>query len=70
MGVFRWIMGSLGGLLVVGWLLFFVIGLARDDARQQAAATKLRQWAQLVIMFWFNIEIWGRVFYTLWHWSS
>jgi hypothetical protein len=64
------VFGTVGGLLAVGWLLFFLIGLARDDARQQAAAKQLRHWAQLVLMLWFNIEIWGRVVYTLWTWSS
>lgn len=70
MGVVRWILGSATGLFAVGWLLFFIVGLARDDQKQQAAAAKLRQWAQLIFMIWMNLEIWGRVVYTLWTWNS
>lgn len=61
-------MGVSGGLLALGWLAFFIIGLARDDKLQQAAASRLRQWAQLLFMFWFNIEIWGRVVWIIWNW--
>ncbi len=68
MEIFRWIMGVLAGLLVLGWIVFSVIGMARGDDRQQGAASRLRQWAQLAVMFWFNVEIWGRVVYTIWNW--
>lgn len=69
MEIFRWIMGGLAGLLVLGWVVFAVIGLSRGDDRQQDAASRLRQWGQLAVMFWFNVEIWGRVVYTIWNWN-
>ena len=60
----------MAGLLLAGWLLFFVLALVRDDRRQQEAATKLRQWGQLVVMTWVNLEIWGRVVYTIVTWPG
>lgn len=68
MDVLRWIVGGVTGLLAAGWLIFLILGLARDDKRQQRASTRLRQWAQLVFMAWMNVEIWGRVVYTIVTW--
>ena len=68
MDIFRWIMGVLGGLLFAGWIVFFFIGLVRADDEQMAAAKRLRQWAVLAGLTWFNVEIWGRVVWTIVTW--
>lgn len=66
--VFRWIMGSLSALLAGGAVLTFVIFLLRDGEEWIVLARKFRRWTSAALLFWFNVEIWGRVFWTLAHW--
>lgn len=70
MTVFRWIMGVLFALTGGGAVLCFVLFMAFDIEVWIARARSLRRGAYLVALFWFNIEVWGRVVYTLIHWGG
>jgi hypothetical protein len=69
MTVFRWIMGVIFGVLATGSLLSFVIFVSSGIDLWVGRARKLRQLAWAAALFWFNVEIWGRVVWTLIHWS-
>ncbi len=69
MTVFRWIMGVLGGLFAGGWLLSFLLYVLRDDDRLKELGARLRQYTILIALAWFNIEVWGRVVYTIVTWG-
>lgn len=66
--VFRWIMGIVSAFLAGGAVLSFVIFLARDGEEWIVLARKFRRWTSAALLFWFNVEIWGRVIWTLVHW--
>ena len=68
MTVFRWIMGVLSVVFVGGSVLCFVLFMVLDVEAWIERARSLRRGAYLVTLFWFNIEVWGRVVYTLIHW--
>lgn len=68
MTVFRWIIGVLGGGLVVLSVLTFVMFMVQDEERWIELAGQFRRLATVVLLFWFNVEIWGRVIYTLVTW--
>jgi hypothetical protein len=68
MAVFRWIIGVLAALFVVGSALSFVLFMILDIQLWLARARRLRHFAYLSLLFWFNAEIWGRVIYTLVTW--
>jgi len=68
MTIFRWIMGVLFGLTAGGAVLCFVVFMVFDINVWLDRARSLRRGVYLVTLFWFNIEVWGRVIYTLVHW--
>jgi hypothetical protein len=68
MTVFRWIMGVLSVMLIGGSVLCFVLFMAFDIEVWIQRARSLRRGAYLATLFWFNVEVWGRVVYTLIHW--
>ncbi len=68
MNVFRWIMAIAGGLLAVGWLLTLLFYVINGDDRFKDLGKRLRQWTITVALFWFNVEVWGRVVWTLVTW--
>jgi len=70
MTVFRWVMGVLSALLASGAVLTFVIFMLRDGAEWIELARRFRRWTSAALLFWFNVEIWGRVVWTLTHWST
>lgn len=69
MTVFRWIMGVLLGLFAAGWTFTFLLYVLRDDDRLRELGQKLRRWTITLGLFWFNVEIWGRVIYTIVTWN-
>jgi hypothetical protein len=69
MTIFRWIMGVLLGLFAAGWLTIFLLYVVRDDDRLKEQGKKLRQWTITIALAWFNIEIWGRVIWTVITWN-
>jgi hypothetical protein len=68
MTIFRWIMGVISLLLCGGAALCFVIFIAFDIPAWLDRAKVFRRLAYMALLFWFNIEIWGRVVWTLIHW--
>lgn len=69
MTVFRWIMGVIGALLAAGSVVSFVLFITLDMQLWLVRARNLRRGVYTVALFWFNIEVWGRVFWTLLHWN-
>jgi hypothetical protein len=68
MTVFRWIIGVLGLGLVSLSVLTFVLFMVQDEERWIELARQFRRLATVVLLFWFNVEIWGRVVYTIVTW--
>jgi len=69
MTIFRWIMGVIGGGLAAGAVMAFVIFILADIDEWLRRARLLRRLTWAVALFWFNVEVWGRVVYTLVHWK-
>jgi hypothetical protein len=68
MTVFRWIIGVLSALLALGATLSFVIFILQDQEQWIERARLFRRWTTTALLFWFNIEVWGRVIWTIVHW--
>jgi len=68
--VLRWVIGVIAALLVVSTLFGFVISVAFENEVWRARTRRLRAWLGVVALAWFNGEVWGRVVYTLVHWTS
>lgn len=68
MHAFRWIIGVLAGLLALGSIASLVFFLLFDITVWLDRARALRRLTFAALLFWFNIEVWGRVLYTLIHW--
>lgn len=68
MTIFRWIMGVLSAFLASGAVLTFVMFMVRDEERWIVQARRFRRWTTTAVLFWFNLEVWGRVVWTLFHW--
>ncbi len=70
MTVFRWIIGVLGGVLAAGSVLSFVLFITLDIPVWLARARTLRRGVYTAALLWFNVEVWGRVIWTLAHWHG
>ena len=70
MNIFRWIIGGFAGLLASGALVCFVVFISTGIDLWVYRARKLGRLTWTLVLFWFNIEIWGRVLWTLIHWSK
>jgi hypothetical protein len=68
MTIFRWFMGIVGGLALAGWLVVLLLYVVNGDDRFKELGTRLRQLVITIGLFWFNLEIWGRVVWTLVTW--
>jgi hypothetical protein len=68
MTIFRWIIGVLTGLLAGGTALAFVIFIVTGGDEWMDLTRKLRRWVYLLMLFWFNFEIWRRVLLVIIHW--
>ena len=66
--VFRWIIGVVSALLASGALLSFVLFMALDINVWIERARSFRRGTYMALLFWFNVEVWGRVIWTLIHW--
>jgi len=67
--VVRWILGVVLGLFAAGWGFTFLLYVLRDDDRLRELGTRLRRWTITIALFWFNVEIWGRVIWTIVTWN-
>jgi len=68
--ILRWAIGVVAALLAVGTLFGFVISVAFENEIWRGRTRRLRAWLGVVALAWFNGEVWGRVVYTLVHWTS
>lgn len=68
MTIFRWIIGVISALLASGALLSFVLFIAFDINVWLDRARTLRRGVYMALLLWFNVEVWGRVIYTLVTW--
>jgi hypothetical protein len=66
--VFRWILGVLVGGLGGISLLCFIVYLSSGVDLWVDRARRFRRLAWAGFLFWFNIEIWGRVLWIIIHW--
>ena len=66
--ILRWVIGTgvalTGGLSAVSFALF----IASDRQLWLRRSRMLREWAFVLVLLWFNTEIWGRVVHTLLTW--
>ena len=67
--VLRWIAAGIMGLLVVGAAASFGLYIAFEARSALDRAKSIAAWIRLLALFWFNIEIWGRVVYTIVTWK-
>lgn len=68
MGIFRTIMLLLAGGLGAATALFFVLYVLRGDDEWSERARKFGRWCWAAVLFWFNVEVWGRVIWILITW--
>jgi hypothetical protein len=68
MTVFRWVVGSIAGLMALGALVSFLVFLGFDIQRWLERARRFCHWTWLALLLWFNVEVWGQVAYTLITW--
>jgi hypothetical protein len=68
--VFRWIIGVLAALMAAGMVLSFVIGIVAANDIWMGRARRSLHWLWLALLLWFNVEVWGRVGWTLIHWKG
>jgi len=69
MTVFRWIMFAITGTLFAGAVASFVLFIMVDVEVWIERARALRRLAFVAGLFWFNVEIWGRVIWSLVTWN-
>jgi len=69
MTVFRWIMLLVTGGLFTAAVASFLIFIFADIEVFIERARKLRRLTFAAGLFWFNVEVWGRVVYTLVNWN-
>ena len=63
-------LGVVAGLLVAAVLFGFTISVVFDNDIWRERTRRLRAWLGVIALAWFNGEVWGRVVYTLDHWSG
>ena len=69
MTIFRWIIFSLSALLALGMTVSFVVYIVTGIDDWNTLARRLRHWTYLILLFWFNLEVWGRVLLILINWT-
>ncbi len=70
MNVFRWIVGVLAALTALGSLVSFGVYIGSNNDVWLERARRFRRYLWLAFLFWFNVEVWGKVIYTIVHWKS
>ncbi len=68
MTIYRWIIGVLSGLLASGFVFSLLAYMVGGDERWGELSSRLRHYTYLILLFWFNTEVWGRVVYTIVTW--
>ena len=65
MTIFRWIIGGFAVLMAAASAFSFVLFIAFDIDVWLKRARRFRHGAYLACLLWFNVEVWGRVIWTL-----
>jgi len=68
--VLRWIAAGIGVLLLLGAAFSFGLFIAFDAEVWRARSKRLAAWIRLLALTWFNVEVWGRVVWTITHWMT
>lgn len=68
MTIVRWILGPLAAFWSVLALFSLMVYVINGDDRWGDRWPTLRRQASALLLFWFNVEIWGRVILTLVNW--
>jgi hypothetical protein len=66
--VLRWVVGGFAALLVLAAIVNFGLYIAVESRPLLERARRIGAWIRLLALTWFNVEIWGRVVWTLAHW--
>ena len=66
--ILRWIAVGIVALLAVGALASFALYIAFEAKPALERAKQLGAWIRLLALAWFNVEIWGKVVYTIVTW--
>jgi hypothetical protein len=69
MTVFRWVVGVIVGLLALGGIFGVGLWLAFESDLWLQRARTFRHLIWVMLLFWFNVEVWGRVAWTIWTWN-
>ena len=67
--VLRWIAAGIAVLLAVGALASFGLYIAFEARPALERGKKMAAWIRLLALAWFNVEVWGRVVYTIVTWK-
>ena len=68
MVIFRWMLGILTLLLGGTMALTFVLYIVSGTDSWLVTVRRTRHWVYLVLLFWFNFEIWRTVVLVIIHW--
>jgi hypothetical protein len=66
--VLRWIAVGIMAVLAVGAAVNFALYIAFEARPALDRAKRIAAWIRLLALFWFNVEVWGRVVYTIATW--
>ena len=67
--VLRWMAVGLMTVLAVGAAVNFALYIAFEARPALDRAKRIAAWIRLFALFWFNVEVWGRVVYTIATWK-
>jgi hypothetical protein len=70
MTVFRWIVGVIGAFLAIGGALSFGLFIAFDAQLWLQRGRTFRHLIWVLLLFWFNVEVWGKVILTIVRWNK
>ena len=70
MTIFRWIVGLIAAFLALGGLFGLVLYIAFQSELWLQRARSFRHTLWVLGLFWFNVEVWGRVAWTIWTWNK
>ena len=65
MTILRWGIGGLAALFAAGWGLSFLLFVLFHGELWAQRARTFRRGLAMVLLVWFNVEVWGRVFGSL-----
>jgi len=67
--VLRWIAVGIMAALAAGAAVNFALYIAFEARPALDRAKRIAAWIRLLALFWFNVEVWGRVVYTIATWK-